>query len=163
FRDDAGTLNLALAQRLEVALALANDPRKPVGLLRDASAVAARTPAASHLSRAGRLRLFAARYTPAWGKGEVAADVFVTGTAQVDRNLRTLTVGLEVFDRKANKLEPFGKPFRARLEAGALAEVGASFRLRGVPAGSALADEMARQAALEAVRVQAREVKHPLE
>src|SRR5581483_8210134 len=42
--DNLGTVNTLLARRLEVALVLANDPRNPVDLIEDASAVAARTP-----------------------------------------------------------------------------------------------------------------------
>src|SRR5262245_2310729 len=46
FSDNLGTVNTLLARRLEVALVLTNDPRNPVGIIGDASAVAAETPGA---------------------------------------------------------------------------------------------------------------------
>src|SRR3954466_6827164 len=48
--DRVGTLNLDLAARLEIALVLATDIKAPVGIIHDASAVAARTPGANHLT-----------------------------------------------------------------------------------------------------------------
>src|SRR5215212_3789528 len=48
FSDNLGTINTLLARRLEVALVLANDPRRPIGVIDDASVLAARTPGASH-------------------------------------------------------------------------------------------------------------------
>jgi hypothetical protein len=132
--DNAGTLNMLLARRLEVALALANDPRKPIGILRNASAVAARTKGANHRESAGRKRLFAARYPLAWGRPprEVQADAFVTGVAQVSKDLRTLEVALFAFDKDRNKLAPVGSDFKVRVDAGKLAELNESFALRGL-------------------------------
>src|ERR1700733_8883574 len=83
FSDSVGTLNMMLARRLEVALVLANDPGAPVGVIRNASTVAARTKGANHRSPAGRKVLFEPDYPLAWGKGEVKADAFVTGTALI--------------------------------------------------------------------------------
>jgi hypothetical protein len=129
--DRAGTLNLLLARRLEVALVLANDPRQPVGILADASAVAEKTPGASHLSKDGRLKLFAASYPLAWGKEQVRPDAFVTGVAQVSGDLKTLTLSLLLVDRKENKLAPVLADFQAANRADQLAEMGESFVLRG--------------------------------
>src|SRR2546430_17469973 len=61
FSDNLGTVNTLLARRLEVALVLANDPRNPVGIDDDASAEAARTPAANHFTAKGRPALFDAQ------------------------------------------------------------------------------------------------------
>src|SRR4051794_35954696 len=77
--DNAGTLNLLLARRLELALILANAPKTPVGIVENASAVAQTTPQASYLSKDDRPRLFAAKYPLAWGKQRVSPDAFVTG------------------------------------------------------------------------------------
>src|SRR5947207_7790056 len=52
--DNLGTVNTLLARRLEVALILANDPRNPIGVIDDASAVAAKTPGANHRIPEGR-------------------------------------------------------------------------------------------------------------
>ena len=66
--DNVGTLNMTLANRLEIALLLANDPKTPLGIITNASAVAQRTPGASHLTKDGRLKLFGARYPLAPGR-----------------------------------------------------------------------------------------------
>src|SRR5262249_40174129 len=69
--DNLGTINTLLARRLEVALVLANDPRNPVNIIDDASAVAAKTPGANHYTAEGRKSLFAAQYKLAWGDPKV--------------------------------------------------------------------------------------------
>ena len=132
FSDNVGTLNMLLARRLEVALVLANDPRAPLGIIRNASVVAARTSGANHLKPAGRRKLFDPDYPLAWGKKEVRADGFVTGTAEISADLRTLKVGLLVFDRASNKLVPLGKDFDAQNDGAKLAEMNESFLLRGL-------------------------------
>src|SRR5262245_66690165 len=50
--DNVGTLNMTLANRLEIALVLANspDPAKQVGVIQNASVVAARLKGANHLT-----------------------------------------------------------------------------------------------------------------
>jgi hypothetical protein len=154
FSDNVGTLNMLLARRLEVALVLANDPDALVGIIRNASAVASRTRGANHRSLAGRKRLFEPDYPLAWGKGEVKADAFVTGTAQISKDLRRLTVSLYAFNRGRNRLEQLGKDFEVRNDAGKLAEMNESFVLRG-----AFDDNEAVGAA---ARVKDREAKHPL-
>jgi hypothetical protein len=131
FSDNVGTLNLLLARRLQVALVLANDPSNPVGIIRNASAVAARTRGANHLNASGRKRLFAPDYPLAWGDKQVKADAFVTGIAQVSADLRTIDVSLLAFARGKTRLEPVGKDFTVRNDAGKLAEMNESFALRG--------------------------------
>ncbi len=133
FSDNVGTLNMLLARRLEVALVLANDPKAPVGIIRNASAVAARTTGASHRSPAGRKKLFEPDYPLAWGKRQVRADAFVTGIAQVSKDLRTLTVSLLAFGPDSKGLTQLGSDFVVRNDAGKLAEMGQSFVLRGGP------------------------------
>jgi hypothetical protein len=152
--DNVGTLNMLLARRLEVALVLANDPKKPVGIIKNASAVAARTRGANHRNPEGRKRLFEPEYRLAWSKRLVKADAFVTGTAQVSKDLRTLTVSLFLFDKETNKLKQVGDDFRARNDAGKLAEMGESFVLRG------MSNDV--EAVGEAGRVRSEEAKHPL-
>jgi hypothetical protein len=130
--DNVGTLNMLLARRLEVALVLANDPKAPVGIIRNASAVAARTRGANHRNPTGRKKLFEPDYRLAWGKANVKADAFVTGTAQVSKDLGKLTVSLFAFDRATNKLAQVGEDFEVRSDAGKLAEMNESFALRGL-------------------------------
>jgi hypothetical protein len=133
--DNLGTVNTLLARRLEVALVLANDPRNPVGLIEDASAVAARTRGANHRTSEGRKALLAARYKLAWGdpRVRVTPDAFLTGLVGVSKDLKTLTVTFLYFDRTTNKLEPVpGVPDAVVANrAAALAELGESFTVRG--------------------------------
>jgi len=163
--DHAGTLNLFLARRLEVALVLANDPRRPLGIIDNATAVAHRTRGTNHLTREGRRKLFEARYPLAWGKEEVSPDAFVTGIAQVGPDLKTLEVSLFVFDQKKNKLEPVGKDFKALLQPGQLAELGESFSTRGLfDAGAVnLVEEKAKEEKVvqSAAKVKEGKATHP--
>jgi uncharacterized protein YheU (UPF0270 family) len=128
--DNAGTLNLDVADRLELALVLANDVRRPIGIVHEASAVAARLPGANHLSPEGRLRLFDGRYPLAWGKEEVTPDAFLTGVVQVDPDMRNALVGILAFDRRSTGLDRVAI-FRAPMDAETLVETGESFLLRG--------------------------------
>src|SRR5688572_6887243 len=62
--DNVGTLNMTLADRLEIALALAmdNDPAKQIGIIQQASAVAAKIKESNHLTKSGRAALFKEEY-----------------------------------------------------------------------------------------------------
>jgi hypothetical protein len=152
--DNAGTFNLAVADRLELALLLADDSRQPVGILRRASSVAAKLPGASHLTRAGRQKLFEGRYPLAWGKDEVAADAFLTGVVQVDADLRRLTVTILAFDKGGADLAKV-EQFTAAVGPRTLLELSESYLLlRGlVPVK---ADD-------DAVRVKEKKETFPLE
>src|SRR5262249_32259804 len=129
--DNVGPLNLLLAGRLEVALVLANDPRRPVGIVADASSRAARVAGANHLSRDGRLALLDADYAPAWGRQTVRPAAFITGVAALSADLKTIKVRLMTFDRAANALAPFGEELTASVRSSLLSEAGESFMLRG--------------------------------
>jgi hypothetical protein len=135
FSDNLGTVNLLLARRLEVALVLANDPRNPIGIIDDASSVAARTRGANHRTADGRRALFAAPYKLAWGdpKATVTPDAFLTGLVEVSKDLKTLRVSFLAFDRKTNKLEPVPgvRDVVVSNRAAALVEIGESFTVRG--------------------------------
>jgi hypothetical protein len=130
--DSAGTLNMRVADRLEVALVLANDFQHSVGITRGASAVAAGIKGANHMTEEGRLKLFEGRYPLAWGNKEVAPDAFLTGLVEVDAGLQKMTISIVIFDRKANKLAQIVPLFTASLHATALVEAGESFLLRGL-------------------------------
>ncbi|HBI45204.1 MAG TPA: hypothetical protein DDY78_20465 [Planctomycetales bacterium] len=167
--DNVGPLNMTLANRLEIALLLANDPKKPLGVIERASAVAQRTTGANHLTRDGRLKLFAARYPLAWGKELVDADAFVTRTALVSKDLRTLTISLLAFTKEDNKLVALGDDFKTANRPSALSEMGESFVLRGAFDDGALDTNPATLKAREekviqvAAKVKEQEVKYPLQ
>ena len=83
---DVGELNQTLADRLELALILTVDIQQPIGVIRNATAVAARTAGADHRTPEGRDKLFAARYPLAWGTEEVKADAFLTGVVRLEKD-----------------------------------------------------------------------------
>jgi hypothetical protein len=159
--DNAGLLNLDVAHRLEVALILANPPdqSKQLGILRDASSVAAGIKGANHLTEEGRRRLFTARYPLAWGKQDVEADAFVTGLVRVAADRRRLEVRLLVFGKDGK--EPAEVAFfSADSDLRSLGEAGESFLLRGGADGEGKL--VANKTAQAAGQVTAGEQKHPL-
>ena len=131
FSDHVGTINSLLAQRMEVALVLANNPRDPITLIEDASTTAETITGATHLTKAGRKLLLDGQYTAMWGDQKIKPDVLVTGIAQVGTDFRTLTISMLEFDQKSNELKPIGKDHVARIEPNLLSEVGESFSTRG--------------------------------
>jgi hypothetical protein len=167
--DNIGTINMLLAQRLEMALILANKPRDPVGIIENASAVAQTIAEASHLKKEKRARLFEARYPLAWGRQKVEPDAFVTGLVQISDDLKLLTVSLMAFDRTENMLTQIVPEFRARNRPEHLAELGESFVMRGFADDGKIevkpdaAQEKARQEAALAVATKVKEatVTHP--
>ncbi len=126
--DHVGTLNLDLAARLEVALVLTTDIKAPLGIIHDASAVAAKIPGANHLNEPGRRALLGARYPLAWGGEQVEPDAFLTGVAQVSPDLKTVTMSILAFGRDGGKLEKVAD-FTATTDPPMLTAAGESFVL----------------------------------
>jgi hypothetical protein len=113
---DDGSLGRTLAQRLEVALVLAIDPKSPVGILQNA---AARTAKGADLGTPeGRTLLFGKPYPLAWGKEkeEVKADAFLSGVFKLSDDQRELTVTVQAYKEKGNP-EQF-QQFTALAESG---------------------------------------------
>jgi hypothetical protein len=129
--DHAGTLNMNLARRLEIALVLADDNQSPVGIIQNASAVAAGVPGADHATKAGRQKLFTAQYPLAWGDQRVTPDAFVFGVAELNPGLRDLTVGVGVLGKDDLAMHRVVK-FTARTSPSDLSETGESFLVRGI-------------------------------
>jgi hypothetical protein len=129
--DRVGTLNMNLAERLEMALILKNDARNPINIVHDASAVAAKTPGADHRSPAGLKKLFAAKYPVAWGKQQVSPDVFLIGAAKIDDKLNELRISVFAYDSKSSNPQKICQ-FTAKPTVEELAESGESFVLRGI-------------------------------
>lgn len=129
--DQVGTLNLRLTKKLELALVVANDARDPIGLIGNASKVAAEIPGASHLSAEGREKLFSREYPLAWGDEQVKPDAFLTGVALISEDLRTMTVGILGFDQSSESLFPVAK-FQVKPDLEDLLDSGESFTVRGV-------------------------------
>jgi hypothetical protein len=158
--DSAGPINLTAARCLELALVLANDVEKPLGIIQDASAVAARLRGASYLTEAGRRKLFAARYPLAWGNQQVAADAFLTGVVRIKSKLKDLTVDIQAFGKAGGAPRRVAQ-FTATMSAAGLAESGESFLLRGAFEGGKV-EVVEAKAVQVAARVKSGEAKYPL-
>jgi hypothetical protein len=167
--DNAGTLNRTIARQLELGLVLINDPLKPLGIIEEASEIAARTPGANHLKKDARLKLFEPDYPLAWGKERVKADAFVTGVVEISSDLKTLAIQLVTFDKQSNELKLLGPRFQATNDARKLSEMGESFSTRGAfdNGKTELKAEAARKeetAILEtAAKLHEKGAKHPVE
>jgi hypothetical protein len=128
---DAGLLNANMATRLENALILANDVKKPLGIVRVGNAAARRLaplgPDASYLKPEARKELFAGEYPLAWGGRKVSVDAFLTGQVILAKDFKRTTVVIEVFDRNAGlrKLAEFS----VKTDRSILADTSESFSL----------------------------------
>ena len=129
--DKVGPLNHSLPDRLELGLILANKVQAPIGIVRNASEVAAQIEGANHLDAEGRQLLFADTYPLAWGETLVTPDAFVTGVVQFRPGLDKMTVAIAVFDRSGGKLEPVAQ-FDADTTPAELTDIGESFSTRGL-------------------------------
>lgn len=158
--DAAGTINLNVARQLEVALVLANDVKKPVGLIADASAQATTIKGASHLTKEGRALLLGARYPLAWGGREVTPDAFLTGTVEITADLKRMTVGVVSFDKSGEGLEKVAV-LEADCSAGVLVDGGESFLVRGAFDGGQM--ELVSKVAETASKVKTGAAKNPYE
>jgi hypothetical protein len=159
--DNAGPLNLNVANRLEVALVLAN-PDEQLGIIERASAAVVRSNnrRATHLTPEGRAALFQVReYTRAWGDGKpVEADAFLTGTVAISPDGRTLDLTVQVFDRTSKEPARVGT-FRAATDFRTLTEIGRSFALGRGPNES----ELLAQAIDHSQTIRAKPETNPLE
>jgi hypothetical protein len=161
--DTVGTLNLNLAERLEMALILAQRNRDGTALLvlRNASAVAARIPAASHLTAAGREKLLQARYPAAWGQQQLTPDVLLTGLVKISPDLRHITIIVLAFSKADNELRPVAQ-FTAVTDPSLLMESGESFLVRGA-FDSGDEEKVREQIADKAKQVKTAQAKYPLQ
>lgn len=100
--DNAGPLNRSLADRLEVALILANEDNKLGILSRAGDGVAAAGMHATHRTPEGRARFFdipKELFTRSWGKLTEGPDCFLTGEARLAADLRTIAVTVQAFGK----------------------------------------------------------------
>ena len=106
----AGDLNSQMATRLENALILATADKAPLGIVRAASAVAARRDAkAGYHNEAARKALLAQKYPLAWGNTEVAVDGFVTGRVILSPDYKTATVIVRAFGNDDLKVKEIAR------------------------------------------------------
>lgn len=113
FPPHVGRLNVRLAEKLEVALALANPARKSkvdqqVGVIRNASAVASTIEGANHLTDKGRALLFSKTYPLAWiydGQAETVPDSLIVGAAELSEDLKQLKIELMLVVKEQPNLQ----------------------------------------------------------
>lgn len=161
--DNAGPLNMNLADQLELALIMANDVRNPLGIIHDASAVAAKVKGANHLTVEGRELLFSETYPLAWGDSRVRPDAFLVGVVEMRGSLDSFTVGVAAFSPGKEGLEKVVQ-FTATPGVDDLIEVGESFAVRGLfDAGKLeLADTVRQEIVTHAAAVHQASAPHPL-
>lgn len=128
-RDDAGDLNLALTNKTEVALILANSDEK-FGIIDKASEVVVRERlfAANHRTAEGRKAFFVRKYELAWSRDKVDAAAFLTGVATLSADLKVLTVRFQVFDR-SGKIEELPVEVTSAADPETIAQAGFSYAL----------------------------------
>ena len=127
---DVGEINRTVADRLEMALILKTAINNPIGVIRDATAAAAKIDGASHRSATGRAKLFAEKFPLAWGDEQVRPDAFLTGVVRIQKD-RSLIVSIFAYlpdEAKALAVTNF----TALPDVASLMESGGSFTTRGL-------------------------------
>jgi hypothetical protein len=127
----AGPINGDLATRLENALLMETDPKNPIGIIRNASAVAVSKAPGKHWNEAAaadRASLFDYSYPLAWGDERVKPDAFLFGRVKLSEDMRTTTVQIACFDNK-NGAEQMVCSVGVKTDRTVLADAGQSFEL----------------------------------
>jgi hypothetical protein len=127
-QDDVGDLNQTLANKLEVALVLANDDDKFGIIERATEAVRGKLPLANHINEDGRKAFFGRKYELGWSADKVEASGFLTGTAAFSNDLAKFTIHIQVFD-KSGKIEDLPVELTAPTNPEMLAQAGFSYTL----------------------------------
>jgi hypothetical protein len=143
-RDNLGSINYSLPDRLEVALILADDDGLGIVSRANAAVAAARNPRLTHRTPRGREEFYTYwkdvplegktyPFQRAWGQDPIAIDndfAFLTGEAVLSKDLRSLTVKVQMFGPRS-KLELVNLvTFKAATDLRTLAESGASYASR---------------------------------
>jgi hypothetical protein len=128
-QDDVGDLNMSLANKLEVALILANTDDR-FGIIDKASEAISREKllGANHKSEEGRKAFFNRKYELAWSRDRVEASGFVTGLATLSQDLTKFTLRFQVFD-KSGQIEDLPGELSVATNPEMLAQAGFSFAL----------------------------------
>ena len=127
--DDVGDLNLTLANKLEVALILANTDDK-FGIIDKASEQVVREKLllANHRTEEGRKAFFIRKYALAWSRDQVEPSGFLTAVATFSPDLAKLKLQLQVFD-SSGKIEDIKGTVSAPTSPEMLAQAGFSYAL----------------------------------
>ncbi|MCA9010094.1 MAG: hypothetical protein KDB01_10135 [Planctomycetaceae bacterium] len=139
FPPTVGNLNMRLAEKLELALVLANPARETatatqVGIVRGASDVANTIKDASHLTEEGRRLLFSKSYPLAWkhqDRTEVIPDSLIVGVAQVHADLSRMDIEIMLVSKSDLKIQPLAS-LTVPTDLEDLIDSGESFTTRGL-------------------------------
>ena len=139
FTKSVGALNVRLAERLEMALVMANPAQESkakdqVGIVRGASDVANSIAGANHLTAEGRQLLFTKPYPLAWvfqGQSSTVPDSLIVGVAQIHADLRHMDVELQLLTKQDLQLQPLAS-LTVPTELEDLVDSGESFTTRGL-------------------------------
>ncbi|HEX5272549.1 MAG TPA: hypothetical protein VFW33_18755 [Gemmataceae bacterium] len=131
---NGGMINSNMAARLENALVAENDPKNPMGLIHDASAVAAAKAPGKHWDDANptdRKSLFGYTYPLAWGddKVKVKPDAFLIGAVKLSTDMKSTTIFIDCFDPKSKDVEEVCKIENVPNDRTILADAGQSYVL----------------------------------
>lgn len=121
-----GPLNSNLASRVENVLVLLNETTQPVGIIHDASQVAAAKKLPAFTFPKGRERLFEEQFPLAWGSEMVKADAFLTGLVEVPADMKKADVTIQVFDRQTKGIDQVVK-FAVPMDRSILSDLSQSF------------------------------------
>ncbi len=153
-RDDVGDLNLTLANKLEVALILANTDEN-FGIIDRASdaVVRAKLLTANHKTEDGRKAFFGRKYELAWSRDKVEPSGFLTGVATFSADLGKFTIQFQWFD-KSGKLQDMLGEVSVASTPELLAQCGFSYvlaaaRQKAILDGEAIAADLQRRESLE--------------
>jgi hypothetical protein len=124
-----GPLNDNLAERLETALILANKQPAPIGIIHDASHIAASRNLPQYDKPAGQRALFEQEYPLAWGDTLVHPDQFLTGIVRVRPDLKSATVVVEAFGPQSPKQDRVLE-FQFQTDRSLLADLNESFQVK---------------------------------
>ena len=139
FPPTVGNLNMRLAEKLELALVMANPARETasatqIGIVRAASDVANTITGANHLTEDGRRLLFSKSYPLAWkhqNRSEVIPDSLIVGVAQVHADLSRMDIEIVLVSKRDLKLEPLAS-LTVPTDLDDLIDSGESFTTRGL-------------------------------
>lgn len=125
-----GPMNLVMAQRVENALIHGLDTDHPLGVIKNATQVAAAAnPKFTTQSEAGRKALFKSTYPLAWGTDKVHPDALLTGTVALAPGMRKATVEIDSFDSSGAKPQRI-MHFEVETDRSILADSGRSYVLK---------------------------------
>jgi hypothetical protein len=127
-----GTINDNIVERLEMALVHVDSEDAPIGVIRDAGAVALANRIPKYDTEPAQKALFGLSYPLVYGDARVRPDLMLTGIIHVPTDLKTVTVDIEAFGPKWDKQEKVAS-FQVKTDRSLLTDLNESFR---VPARS---------------------------